>query len=613
GTEIHPSYYEIWNSTDLITSGIWNITGEEIIYDIDGLLKGIYNFTIIIYDTSSNSVFDSVEVNVTDDTFDINDDWEDVDDATGTYTGGDATITGVKNWTSFTVASGKIVTVDAGATFKVRGTATISGTITITGAMQLYATTITIGAAGTIAGTSHLRANTLTITAGGTLETDLCQLSRGDTTYEAGGDCRSGCGLVSPHENVNDGDFDTAVSVISNGVHSGSVNMTTIFQWASTKVESIKYRVRGHHTFATKDGSANGSNEWELFLEIDGEWISQASGSDDSGTVTTTTGWNRCTGIKAESAASANGVSREYMARTYHYELQAKGYPTADYINSSGTVPPSTDIEDFVNPLEAFSETSIVREGTYSLRVECSPGADTLNENLTQTLSTVIDLSNSTHDDILIDVYASRSGTQFQFGMGESTPTYVNVAVATANTWETITLDFSGLGDSSKNAVDTLALKFTNTDDWNTVYVDNIRTARDEDAVYTSQALQLEAGSMGSFYWNENLAVVDVTTYGDIEIYTRAAATSAAVTASVSIDTVTNASNKFTESSHGLSNGERIMLGGTTAPTGLNFYTMYFVVGVAGNDFQVSLTSGGSVVTFSDDGTAVTYKKWDAE
>jgi hypothetical protein len=38
---------------------------------------------------------------------------------------------------------------------------------------------------------------------------------------------------------------------------------------------------------------------------------------------------------------------------------------------------------------------------------------------------------------------------------------------------------------------------------------------------------------------------------------------------------------------------------------------VYFVVGVAGNDFQVSLTLAGAAVLFTTDGTAVTFKKWE--
>jgi len=42
---------------------------------------------------------------------------------------------------------------------------------------------------------------------------------------------------------------------------------------------------------------------------------------------------------------------------------------------------------------------------------------------------------------------------------------------------------------------------------------------------------------------------------------------------------------------------------GGALPTGLNAYTVYYVINKAANTFQVSLTLGGVAVTFSDDGS----------
>jgi len=69
-------------------------------------------------------------------------------------------------------------------------------------------------------------------------------------------------------------------------------------------------------------------------------------------------------------------------------------------------------------------------------------------------------------------------------------------------------------------------------------------------------------------------------------------------------DVVTNGStDKFTLSGHGLVNNDRIVLFNITGSTGISTNFLYYVVGVSGNDFQVSLTSGGSAVNIINNGT----------
>jgi len=75
--------------------------------------------------------------------------------------------------------------------------------------------------------------------------------------------------------------------------------------------------------------------------------------------------------------------------------------------------------------------------------------------------------------------------------------------------------------------------------------------------------------------------------------------------AAVNLDGATNATNKLDLTGHSLSDGNKIMLSTSASdlPNGLLNYIVYYVVGAGVNDFQVSLTSGGAAVTFSDDGT----------
>jgi len=69
--------------------------------------------------------------------------------------------------------------------------------------------------------------------------------------------------------------------------------------------------------------------------------------------------------------------------------------------------------------------------------------------------------------------------------------------------------------------------------------------------------------------------------------------------------TATNATNVLNATAHGLSNGDRVMLTTTATdlPAGLTSEPVYYVVNKTTNTFQVSATSGGSAVAFTDDGT----------
>ena len=73
---------------------------------------------------------------------------------------------------------------------------------------------------------------------------------------------------------------------------------------------------------------------------------------------------------------------------------------------------------------------------------------------------------------------------------------------------------------------------------------------------------------------------------------------------------ITASTDLFTKIGHGLTNGDVVVLSSIVTTTGIDATTPYYVVGVAGNDFQVSLTSGGSAITLTDDGTCST-QIWD--
>ena len=64
GVELHPDSYVVFRNGTVIMSGPWD--GSSITVNVDGLLPGIYNYSVFVNDTSSNSDTDLVFVTVSD-------------------------------------------------------------------------------------------------------------------------------------------------------------------------------------------------------------------------------------------------------------------------------------------------------------------------------------------------------------------------------------------------------------------------------------------------------------------------------------------------------------------------------------------------------------------
>lgn len=83
------------------------------------------------------------------------------------------------------------------------------------------------------------------------------------------------------------------------------------------------------------------------------------------------------------------------------------------------------------------------------------------------------------------------------------------------------------------------------------------------------------------------------------------------VAASGDTSTVNTGTDIITIASHGLTDGDLVIVESSdTAPAPLDVGEDYYVVGVAGNDFQLSLTSGGAAIDITDIGVGThTYRK----
>lgn len=75
--------------------------------------------------------------------------------------------------------------------------------------------------------------------------------------------------------------------------------------------------------------------------------------------------------------------------------------------------------------------------------------------------------------------------------------------------------------------------------------------------------------------------------------------------------TGTATTNLLNKTSHGLANGDAVILSSLSGGAGL-FATVvpYFVVGVSGADFQLAYTPGGTAIDFTTDITSVTVTKY---
>ncbi|MFX0055798.1 MAG: hypothetical protein ACFFAX_16065, partial [Promethearchaeota archaeon] len=66
--DLHPSHYEIYLEEVLFKSGLWNSSSESITVSIDGLSLGVYNLTIVVYDSAGFTAVDMLDVVVVDGT-----------------------------------------------------------------------------------------------------------------------------------------------------------------------------------------------------------------------------------------------------------------------------------------------------------------------------------------------------------------------------------------------------------------------------------------------------------------------------------------------------------------------------------------------------------------
>ena len=142
----------------------------------------------------------------------------------------------------------------------------------------------------------------------------------------------------------------------------------------------------------------------------------------------------------------------------------------ADYPGGSGVA-----IIRYPDPtaLEVYSESTIKTEGSYSLK-GVAQATTSLNKTLTKTLTTKLNLSNLST--ATFDIRASRTGSNIKVGLHDSggTTTEVTPNIAVADTFQSATIDLSGVSNANKDDIDSVIVTILNADSINTFYIDNL-------------------------------------------------------------------------------------------------------------------------------------------
>ncbi len=122
--------------------------------------------------------------------------------------------------------------------------------------------------------------------------------------------------------------------------------------------------------------------------------------------------------------------------------------------------------------LQSYSETTIKTQGSYSLK-GIAAITDSSGKTLTRTIVTAKDLTGV--NTAYFDIYSARTGDMVRVGIKDTggTTTYKVTTINSNNTWETQTIDLSGVADADKNEIYQIIAQVLDAASANTFYIDN--------------------------------------------------------------------------------------------------------------------------------------------
>jgi hypothetical protein len=157
----------------------------------------------------------------------------------------------------------------------------------------------------------------------------------------------------------------------------------------------------------------------------------------------------------------------------------------------------------------AYSESSIKTQGSYALKGIASSGTS-LNAVLYRTLSSTVDLSNKTN--FTFDIRSSRTGANIKIGLHDSggTMTVVTPNITSTDTYQSVSLDISGVANANKDAIDRIDITIVNADAANTFYIDNMqgikKSSQNDTITLSKSAVDLSSHTAISFWVRSTLA-----------------------------------------------------------------------------------------------------------
>ena len=122
--------------------------------------------------------------------------------------------------------------------------------------------------------------------------------------------------------------------------------------------------------------------------------------------------------------------------------------------------------------LLSYSEATIKTQGTYSLK-GIAKATNSLNQTLTRTIGSPLNLTNNTS--VSFDIRSTRTGSNIKVGLHDSggTTTEITPNITSANAFQTVTIDLSGVSNANKDVIDQIVITIVNADADNTFYIDN--------------------------------------------------------------------------------------------------------------------------------------------
>jgi cysteine-rich repeat protein len=122
--------------------------------------------------------------------------------------------------------------------------------------------------------------------------------------------------------------------------------------------------------------------------------------------------------------------------------------------------------------LQSYAEGTVKTQGSYALKGVANTTAN--GKKLTRTIPSPLNLSGASA--VTFDIRSTRTGSNIKIGLRDSggTTTEITPSIVSADTYQSVTLNLSGVSDSNKDNIDQIIVTIMNASSANTFYIDNM-------------------------------------------------------------------------------------------------------------------------------------------